>query len=135
MKLEVAQDLVRARCWGRCEGCGAFGSVQVHHRNPRGMGGVSRAAAERSNSPDNMLALCPRCHNETEDASTWRQCVGLGWRLLHGDDPASVPALIHTVQGYGWWFLDNQGGYRWADLDNTHRMFTWREAQEDGIPE
>lgn len=94
------------------------------------MGGVSRAAAERINSPDNLLALCVVCHNKTEDASTWKQCIGLGWRLQRGDEPAAVPALIQTVQGPGWWYLDDQGGYRWADLEREHRI-TWREEQND----
>lgn len=92
------------------------------------MGGVSRAAAERSNSPSNLLALCVTCHNKTEDASTWTECIGLGWRLIGDVEPGEVPALIHTVQGYGWWHLDGQGGYRWADLEHEYRII-WREEQ------
>lgn len=132
MRLEVAQDIVRARCWGRCEGCGAFGPVQVHHRRARGVGGVHRAEAERANDPRNLLALCPPCHAKTEDASTWRQCEELGWRVEHGiRDPYEIPAYLHTVNGVGWWLLTAEGGYRWQDLPADHRI-TWREDHEDG---
>jgi hypothetical protein len=128
MKLDVAQDMVRARCYGRCEGCGTYGGVQVHHRLARGSGGVRRAAAEAANDVRNLLALDLHCHESTERAETWRECEGKGWRLRHGTgaDPFEVPVLIYTVQGYGWWFLTETGGYRWADLPIEHR-FTWRE--------
>jgi hypothetical protein len=133
MKLDLARDLVHARCWGRCEGCGTFGDVQVHHRLARGSGGVHRAAAEAANDVRNLLALCWRCHADTEDADTWRECEAKGWRLRHGidADPFETPALIHTVQGHGWWYLTENGGYRWADLPIEHR-FTWREKPSDG---
>jgi hypothetical protein len=116
MKLEAAQALVRARCWGRCEGCGRFGVVQVHHRLARGMGGVSGPAGVLANDPRNLLALCPACHDETEHSSTWTECERKGWRFRHGADvdPLTAPALIHTVQGHGWWLLTEDGGYRWV---------------------
>jgi hypothetical protein len=88
---------------------------------------VHRASAERANDVRNLLALCMVCHDSTEDASTWRQCEELGWRVEHGQrDPWEVPAYIHTVNGAGWWFLTAEGGYRWADLPDEHRL-TWRE--------
>lgn len=136
MKLDVAQDMVRARCWGRCEGCGLFDSIQVHHRLARGMGGLrSRAAEEAGNGVRNLLALCWRDHAATEHADTWRECEGKGWRFRHGldVDPLVTPALIHTVNGYGWWLLTETGGYAWADLPNEHR-FTWREEPTNGTP-
>lgn len=136
MKLDVAQDLVRARCWGRCEGCGAFDAIQVHHRLARGAGGVHRAAAEVANDVRNQMGLCWRCHGATEQAETWRECEAKGWRFRHGigADPLTTPALIFTVNGYGWWYLTETGGYRWADLPDQHR-FTWREEPDrDGTP-
>src|ERR1700750_2937468 len=99
MRLDLAQDLVRARCNHQCEGCGQYGAVQVHHRLARGMGGVNRAAAEQANDVRNLLALCPPCHEKTELADTWRECERRGWRLRHGQDPFTTPALIHTTQG------------------------------------
>lgn len=93
------------------------------------MGGLrSRAAEEAGNDPRNLLALSPGCHDETEHADTWRECEAKGWRFRHGIDvdPLTTPALLHTVQGYGWWYLTETGGYRWADLPDEYR-FTWRE--------
>ena len=134
MRLEVAQDLVRARCYGRCEGCGTFGSVQVHHRLARGMGGLrSRSAEEAGNDVRNLLALCLACHASTEHADSWRECEAMGWRFRHGidADPLFTPALIWTTQGYDWWYLTATGGFRFADLPTEYR-FTWREGGPDG---
>jgi hypothetical protein len=43
--------------------------------------------------------------------------VAVGWVIERraGVDPREVPAKIHTVNGYGWWHLTEEGGYRWAD--------------------
>lgn len=125
MRLEVAKDLVRARCWGICEGCGTYGAViEIHHRLARGAGGVSRAAGEAANDPTNLLALCAtRCHPATEHADTWRECEGKGWRIRRAlTVPADVPALIYTVNGYGWWYLTPDGGYRFADTGTDYRI-------------
>lgn len=124
MRLDLAQDLVRARCYGACEGCGAYGAVQVHHRQARGMGGVSRAAAELASDVRNLLALCPSCHERTERAETWAETESLGWRVPHWADPFETPALLYTVNGHGWWYL-YETGYRRADLDVNYRI-TWR---------
>lgn len=127
MRLALAQDLVRARCIGRCEGCGTFGPVQVHHRCARGVGGVHRAAEDHSNDPRNLLALCASCHAKTEHHSTWRECEELGWRVEHGlRDPWDVPALIYTPQGRHWWYLTGDGGFRFCDEPDTFRL-DWRE--------
>jgi hypothetical protein len=140
MKLEVAAALVIARSHHLCEGCGRFSLLDAHHRLARGMGGVSRAAAERANDPRNFLALCRHpCHESTEAAATWRECELKGWRFRHGldADPLETPALIHTVNGFGWWFLTEAGGYRWADLPYDYRL-TWRVGPNDdtqGTPE
>jgi hypothetical protein len=83
---------------------------------------VHRAAAERSNAPPNLLALCPVCHRQTEHADTWQECVAKGWRVLAGNDSWTTPALLHTVNGYGWWMLTEQGGYLWMDLPTTYRL-------------
>jgi len=120
MRLDLAKDIVRARCFGRCEGCGTYGDVEVHHRKARGMGGVSRREAESANDPRNLLALCRQCHAATEHADTWRECETKGWRVEHGQrTPFEVPCLIYTVQGFGWWELDEHGGYHWLDLSPT----------------
>jgi hypothetical protein len=88
------------------------------------VGGTFREAQAIVNSPANMLALDPACHQLTEDAATWRDCLAKGWRVSHWgvDLPAAVPALIHTVQGYGWWWLLESGGYRWANQADEYRL-------------
>ncbi|HHV79075.1 MAG TPA: HNH endonuclease [Firmicutes bacterium] len=37
-----------------CDLCGAVGPVHVHHIRSRGAGG--------DDVPENLIALCPRCH-------------------------------------------------------------------------
>lgn len=116
MNFEAAKAIAQARVWGQCEGCGKHGSpLDPHHRMTRGSGGVHGAAADVSNDPRNLLMLCRTCHDLTlTDATT---CMPVGWVVERraGVDPREVPAKIHTVNGYGWWYLTEQGGYRWAD--------------------
>lgn len=123
MKLEIAQGLVRARSWGKCEGCGLFGlRLDVHHRQARGMGGVHGEDAELANDVRNLLAMCRRCHDETEHAETWELTQRIGWRIPgYVADAHAVPALLHTVNGYGWWTLTQDAGYRWVDWASDHR--------------
>lgn len=122
--LEQAKQLVRARCWGMCEGCGQFGHhLDVHHRQARQAGGVHGAAAEVANAVPNLLALCRSCHDETEHHETWKLTEALGWRIpKHVAEPWSVPALIHTVQGRAWWRLTPEAGFDWIDWDLSHRL-------------
>jgi hypothetical protein len=116
--LDAAKRLVLARSWGRCEGCGKFGlRLDVHHRQARQAGGVSGEAEVLANSPPNLLALCRSCHDETEHHETWELTEGIGWRIpKFVTDPWSVPARIHTVNGYAWWQLTKEAGYRWIDF-------------------
>jgi hypothetical protein len=88
------------------------------------MGGTSGDRAEALNTPPNGLALCRWCHDETEHHETWELTVGLGWKIptLFVANPLEVPALIHTVNGYAWWRLTTDGGYRWIDLEVSHRL-------------
>lgn len=120
--LGVAVALASARSHGMCEGCGAFtgGKLDPHHRQARGMGGVYRAAETVANNVRNLLMLCRPCHDKTEADSTWRECLGLGWRIPKWvEDPWEVPAYIHTVNGTGWWILTGDGGYQWSPRDKS----------------
>lgn len=115
MSFEIAKALAQARSWGACEGCRAFTALDPHHRMTRGSGGVHGVAATVSNDPRNLLMLCRVCHDLTlTDAAG---CMAIGWVVERraGVDPHEVPAKIHTVNGYGWWHLTEEGGYRWAD--------------------
>lgn len=124
MRLEVARSLAVARSWGRCEGCGAYGQhLDGHHRQARGSGGVYGSAAHVANDVRNLLALCRTCHDRTEDAEHWAEVIGLGWRIPKWvEDPLTVPAYLHTVQGEGWWLLTQDAGYRWIDWPADRRL-------------
>lgn len=115
MKFEVAKALAQARSYHRCEGCRVFTGLDPHHRMTRGSGGVHGAASDVSNDPRNLLMLCRDCHNRTLDDAT--SCLAVGWVIERrsGVDARDVPAKIHTVNGYGWWYLTEEGGYVWAD--------------------
>jgi len=119
VKFEAAKAIAQARSWSTCEGCGASASsLDPHHRMTRGSGGVHGAAADVSNDPRNLLMLCRVCHDRTlADAGP---CIELGWVVERrsGVSPYGVPAKIHTVNGYGWWYLTEDGGYDWADEHN-----------------
>jgi hypothetical protein len=116
--LDKARALARARAYGLCEGCRqSYGrGLDPHHRKARGSGGVHRTAAVIANDIRNILALCRPCHDMTEAADTWSETEGKGWRVPSWGDPFTTPALIHTVNGYGWWLLTESGGYQWVDL-------------------
>lgn len=62
--------------------------------------------------------LCRICHDRTLADAT--ACIVLGWVIERrsGVDPYTVPALIHTVNGCGWWLLTEDGGYDWDDEAN-----------------
>lgn len=126
MQLEVSRGLAKARAHGKCEGCGGYvgGVLDAHHRQARGMGGTYRVAADIANDVRNLLALCRACHDRTEQADEWAFCIEVGWRVPRETeaDPRWVPALIHTVNGYGWWRLHEDGGYVWAGYEVTTRI-------------
>lgn len=113
MTFEKAKSLAQARSYGRCEGCGLSGLLDPHHRMTRGSGGVHGAAEAVSNDVRNLLMLCRPCHDSTLSAAP--EAIEVGWVVERrsGDDPYDVPARIHTVNGYGWWYLTADGGYRW----------------------
>lgn len=122
MTFEAAAALALARSYGRCEGCGVSGRLDPHHRMTRGSGGVHGAAAEHSNDVRNILMLCRPCHDLT--LSDAIGCIRIGWVIERrsGVDPYGVPAKIHTVNGRGWWYLTEDGGYKWADELNLYDL-------------
>lgn len=126
MSWHTVTMLVSARSHHLCEGCYRYADLDPHHRLARGMGGVSRAAEALANNVRNVLALCRPCHDSTEHADTWREREAMGWRFRHGvtaaEDVLETPALIRTVNGHGWWYLTEDGGYRWADLPDSYRI-------------
>ena len=123
MRFEAAKALAQARSFGLCEGCRVKAPLDPHHRQTRGSGGVHRAASDVSNDPRNLLMLCRICHDRTlADAA---ECILIGWVIERraGVDPREIPAKIHTVNGYGWWYLTEDGGYRWSDAANLDPFY------------
>jgi len=108
------RQFIWRRAYGTCEGCGAAGQ-EVHHRQPRGYGGVHGAAELVAHSASNLMLLCRNCHRFTEDEPAAAR--RLGWLVPHPTDPAMVPAYLRTVNGTGWWLLDNNGDYHWVDQE------------------
>lgn len=133
MKFEIAKALAQARSYGLCEGCRAFTALDPHHRMTRGSGGVHRAAADVSNTPSNLLMLCRSCHDRTlTDAPA---CIPIGWVIERRArvNPAEIPAKIHTVNGYGWWLLLENGSYQWDDAANLDPSFALSYDVEEGL--
>jgi len=119
VSFEIAKATASARAMSLCEGCRAYTHLDAHHRMTRGSGGVHGLAASIANDVRNLLMLCRPCHDRTlSDAAP---CIELGWVIERrsGVDPREVPAYIFTVNGKGWWFLTENGGYRWADELNV----------------
>lgn len=52
---EAWRHFVVARAGGRCQHCGRHGPLELHHRIPEALGGRYH--------PDNLMALCPECHD------------------------------------------------------------------------
>lgn len=137
MQLDVTSALAKARAHGMCEGCGRWGRhLDAHHRQARGMGGVYSVSAERANDVRNLLAVCRECHDETEHGETWADTEAIGWRVpKHVEDARLVPALLHTVNGYGWWQLTQEAGYLWVDPESPPTVpgVTWRRLPPDPL--
>ena len=58
-------DRAEGLCEGIRDGKRCYSSVQLgkHHIIHRGMGGRKGRAKKESDSADNLLLLCPECHN------------------------------------------------------------------------
>lgn len=74
----------------------------IHHRRPRRAGGDRRP---ETNSPANLLLLCPGCHETVESFRT--ASYDAGWLLRAGDDPYAVAVLIW--RGSRWAYLTDSG--------------------------
>lgn len=119
--------LVLVRSHHICEGCGRALPDDVHHRQPRGMGGVFGHAAHVANSASNLLALCRPCHDFTEDQPT--EARRRGWLVPHWTDSWSAPVDITPIYGRGWYYLLDDLSYRFAP-DAEVRAFLRRVDTE-----
>lgn len=112
------------RARGACERCARGGRwFEVHHRSPRGMGGVDN---EWTGLASNGLLLCERCHRWVE--ANRPESIEHGWLVQHGDDPELKPVLLHSGQLV---LLDRDGSYRRAapvasvELTRGHVATSW----------
>lgn len=105
------REAVLDRSLGCCEICGRrlfdflsqtfMGAHSIHHRQPRGMGGTTRAEI---NSPANLLLLCGdattpggcHAHVESNRADAYRH----GWLVRASANPADVPVLLEGGDRY-----------------------------------
>lgn len=76
----------------------------LHHRRPRRIGG---SRLPDTNSPANLLALCPDCHSTVESYRV--DSYAHGWLLHAGDIPAAEPVLLY--RGSRWTYLSDNGLY------------------------
>jgi 5-methylcytosine-specific restriction enzyme A len=92
---EEVVDLVYERAQHSCEIDGApLGDRRgvdhhIHHRRPRRMGG---SQLPDTNAPQNLLLLCPPCHELVESERT--AAYAGGWLVRQNDDPLTVSVLV-----------------------------------------
>lgn len=126
-ELAAFRQGVLARAWNRCEVCGNAPATDAHHRQPRGMGGVHGTAHTLAHRVSNGVAVCRPCHDRIDaDAGTAR---ANGWLIPHPHNSSQFPALLFTVNGYGWWQLDDECGYWAIDPDDARDHLSVIAAQ------
>lgn len=110
--VKSVKDLVKERAEDKdgvllCEVCGDVPGTNMHHRQPRGMGGCPEPYI---NEPSNLLWVCghgnsvPGCHAVIENGRTYAKAVG--WLVPRPTPPIEVPVLRRGVLVY----LDDKGG-------------------------
>lgn len=98
---------VKLRADFHCEACGLDMlnrlGAEMHHRQPKGMGG--RSHPDR-HSPANLLFLCPNCHRDITNHP--KAAYDMGHLVRRGHDPGRTAVLVYR---YGWVTLDDAGSY------------------------
>jgi len=98
---EKTRDLIRNRAKHGCEICGLTMHIgQIHHRQPRGMGGTRKQSAR---SAANGLYVHSKCHLMIE--SERNRAYQMGWLVRSGYEPASTEVLLWD----GWFVLTVDG--------------------------
>ena len=103
----------------RCMECGKMNcKLEVHHIKPRRLNG--------SNTPDNLITLCEKCHQKTENKE--EQYMSHYFSLLHTSDHKNLNYASHVMIGKKWLreqlsmlgflFLTNGG-------DTANRRIDW----------
>lgn len=92
--------LIHDRAGRRCEVCGLTGATQIHHRQPRGMGG---SGAQGIRSAANGLLVHTGCHQRIENNRS--KSYLLGHLVKRGQQPEEVRVRLWD----GWWYLTGDG--------------------------
>jgi 5-methylcytosine-specific restriction protein A len=99
---DATREAIKIRSGLRCDLCGARTTGgQIHHRQPRGMGGSKYDDVKGSSA--NGLYVHPHCHEEIE--SNRLRAISHGWLVVQADDPRKVPVRLWD----GWWLLADDG--------------------------
>lgn len=97
------------RCGGYCDWCGhVLTAFDAHHRKLRSRGG--------SNDLENLVAVCPGCHNTIHDYPAL--ATERGFMVYAGKNPADIPLVFpggHRV------ILTRDGGVVQYTGDSTSR--------------
>lgn len=85
---ERVRGLVLERARGRCEWCGKYARLEIHHRLYRSRGGLGNI--------ENAVALCgwgnhTGCHGRAHSDPL---AVEMGFTVPRGTDPAGVPVAL-----------------------------------------
>lgn len=113
------RELATGRNGGRCERCNRAPAAELHHRRPRRMGGAGRRDAPTTAGAANALCLCTGCH-DTAERRDRRRAIGEGVILRSRQEPAAVPVRAFMGGRWGFWLLDDDGGYRPAPYDERN---------------
>lgn len=99
---ESTRVKIKMRAGMRCDLCGGRTTGgQIHHRQPRGMGGS--ANDEAKGTPANGLYVHPHCHENIEMDRT--RSLKYGWLVRQSDEAEHMPVLLYD----GWWLLAADG--------------------------
>lgn len=104
---KTGRSVVYERSNGVCEVCSAARATEWQHRKNRSQGGGWE--------PSNGLHVCSACHREIHADPVG--AASRGHTVLSWEDPGRKAVLLRTMYGYGWFLLDDCGGYMPALFD------------------
>ena len=103
---EKTRKLIMERAGYKCEICGLSMVIgQIHHRQPRGMGGTR---SKSRSSCSNGLYVHAKCHAMVE--SQRERAYMMGWLVKTGYQPESTPVKL-----WDGWFVLTVDGQRLLD--------------------
>ena len=93
--------VVEERSGGRCEGCGAVGDLELHHRKYKSRGGT--------HDVHNLIALCGMGNTSGCHGVAHTKGYGYGWAIPSWGRTGIWPAWRF---GDGWVVYDDNGGWQ-----------------------